>query len=459
MLFKSKPLKSFQRALGQHKVLVSEEDRITYSYDTTSQRVIPQVVVLAESTEDVVATVRFAIDEGYSLTPRGAGTGMSGGSVPLNGGIVICTERMNLIYELDEGKRTIFVGPGVTTAQVQDAAAGRGLFYPPDPSSHKVSTIGGNVAENAGGLRCVKYGTTKHYVLGLEFVSSRGEVFKTGALSAEALPYDLTPLLVGSEGTLGIITAVLLRLIEAPQSRGTLRIIFSSLEDAAGASSEIMAAGVTPSVSELMDKLVLDAVTAYTGIKLPSATQALLLIEVDGDREEVQAAMAKVENISRRRGALEVRSTQDPKEAEKLWKLRRSVSPSLARLSRGKLNEDVSVPRSRLPDLIAAAGRISKRYNLPIPCFGHAGDGNIHLNVMYDPDDTLQYKRALQAVEEIFKETVELGGSISGEHGIGSVKKNYMRLQMSSSELDILRHIKDAFDPDGLFNPGKIIPD
>jgi glycolate oxidase len=351
------------------------------------------------------------------------------------------------------------VGPGITTARVQDEAALHRLFYPPDPSSHKVSTIGGNIAENAGGLRCVKYGTTKHYVLGLEFVTARGEICRTGAMDTYALPYDLTPLLVGSEGTLGIITAALLRLIDAPAARGTMRILFPSLEQAAQAAAQIMAEGVVPAVSELMDKAVLEAVTAYTGTKLPAGTQALLLIEVDGEPEEVKAGVAKVEAICTKRGAVQIRSTQDPLQAEKLWKLRRSVSPSLARLAPGKLNEDVCVPRSKLPDLIAAAQRISKRYGLSIPCFGHAGDGNIHINVMFDPSDTLQVKRAQQAVEEVFKQTIELGGTLSGEHGIGSVKRDFMRLQMSNAELDTLRHIKNSFDPDGIFNPGKIIPD
>jgi len=458
-MFLRKSFKSFQRLLGQHKVLISEEDLLTYSYDTTAQRVVPEMVVLAESAADVQATVNFAIDKGYVITPRGAGTGMSGGSVPLKRGVVLCTERMDAIHHLDKDAKTLLVGPGSTTAHVQEEAARYGLFYPPDPSSHKVSTIGGNVAENAGGLRCVKYGTTKHYVLGLEFVSARGEICHTGKLATDTVLYDLTPLLVGSEGTLGVITAVLLRLIDAPPARGTMRILFAALEQASHAASEIMAAGIVPAVSELMDKAVLDAVTAYTGTHLPTGTQALLLIEVDGSPEEVQQGMEQVEKICRRRGAIQIRSTRDPAQAERLWKLRRSVSPSLARLAPGKLNEDVSVPRSKLTDLILAAQRISKRYGLTIPCFGHAGDGNLHINVMFDPADNLQHRRALQAVEEVYKEAVQLGGTISGEHGIGSVKRDYLRLQMSSAEIDTLRKIKQAFDPEGIFNPGKVVPD
>jgi glycolate oxidase len=459
MFLRPKSFKSFQRLLGQHKVLISDEDLLTYSYDTTAQRVIPDMVVLAESTADVQATVNFAIDEGYVITPRGAGTGMSGGSVPLKRGIVLCTERMDPIHKLDVQRKTLLVGPGITTARVQEEAARQGLFYPPDPSSHKVSTIGGNIAENAGGLRCVKYGTTKHYVLGLEFITAHGEICRTGQLDSSSLPFDVTPLLVGSEGTLGIITAALLRLVDAPAARGTMRILFPSLEGAAQAASDIMAAGVVPAVSELMDKAVLDAVTAYVGTHLPAGTQALLLIEVDGTTEEVQAGISRVEKICISRGALQFRATEDPEIAERLWRLRRSVSPSLARLAAGKLNEDVSVPRSKLPHLIEAAQNISKRYGLTIPCFGHAGDGNMHINVMFDPADTLQIKRAHQAVEEIFKETVALGGTLSGEHGIGSVKRDYMRLQMSNAEIEILRMIKESFDPEGLFNPGKIIPD
>jgi glycolate oxidase len=459
MFFRSNSLKSFQRALGRHKVLLGEEDLYTYSYDTTGERVVPQMVVLAESTEDVLSTVDFAIDEGFTVTPRGAGTGMSGGSVPLKKGVVLCTERMNFIHELDAQKKTILVGPGITTAQVQEAAAKHGLFYPPDPSSHKVSTIGGNIAENAGGLRCAKYGVTKHYVLGLEFVSSHAELLHTGLLSPQALDFDLTPLLVGSEGTLGIITSALLRLIDAPVAQGTMRLFFSSLEAAGSSAAAIMAAGIVPSVCELMDRSVLEAVSEYTGIRLPAGAEALLLVEVDGSPDQVSAGMAQVENICRNRRAVQVRATQDPHDAERLWRLRRSVSPSLARLAMGKLNEDVAVPRSRLPELIQAVQRLSKRYGLAIPCYGHAGDGNLHVNVMYNPGDLLQQKRARQAVEDIFKETIALGGTISGEHGIGSVKRDYMRLQMSNAEIEVLRHIKDSFDSEGLFNPGKVIPD
>jgi glycolate oxidase subunit GlcD len=458
MFFRPKPIKAFQRALGRRKVLLSQEDRLTYSFDVTPRRVVPDLVVLAENDDDVITAVDFALDEGYYVTPRGAGTGMSGGSVPLQKGMVISTERMNRIVNLDAERRTALVEPGVITADLQEEAARRGLFYPPDPSSYRVSSIGGNVAENAGGLRCVKYGTTKHYVLGLEFVTSRADICGTGKLGDPDDPADLTPLLVGSEGTLGIITKILLRLIEAPVARGTLRVVFPSLELAGNAVTEIMAAGIIPSVCELMDAAVLKAVTAYTGTELPPGTEALLLVEIDGDPEEVSEGLEAVEALCRQRRALEIISTEDPREAENLWLLRRSISPSLARLAKGKVNEDVSVPRSKLPDLLKEAAKIAERYHLLVPCFGHAGDGNIHVNVMYDPEDSLETQKARQAVEEIFRVVVHLGGSISGEHGIGIVKREYMRLQFSQGELEILAKIKEAFDPDGLFNPGKILP-
>ncbi|MCX6639377.1 MAG: FAD-binding protein [bacterium] len=459
MFFRPTPIKLLQRALGRHKVLLSPEDLLTYSYDVSLERNVPEVVILAESTEDVITAVEFALDEGYNVTPRGAGTGMVGGAVPLKRGIVVSTERMNQILELNQEQKYIVVEPGVLTAQVQEEAAKVDLFYPPDPSSYKVSTIGGNVAVNSGGLRCVKYGTTKQYVLGLEFVTARGEVCYTGALSRHNDPVDLTPLLIGSEGTLGIITQVALRLIDTPTHRGTLRVAFPALEAAGNAAAEIMAVGLLPSVCELMDKSVLDAVTAYTGTKLEDGTEAMLLIEVDGNAEEVQHKMEQVQLICRKRQALEILYTDVPTEAEKLWTLRRSISPSLARLSTGKLNEDVSVPRSKLPELLLHTRQIAKRYNLLIPCFGHAGDGNIHVNVMFDPEDELQKQRALTAVEDVFKEVVRLGGAISGEHGIGLVKKDFMRLQMTAAELDTLHSIKNAFDPEGLFNPGKVLPD
>ncbi|TKJ37587.1 glycolate oxidase subunit GlcD [candidate division LCP-89 bacterium B3_LCP] len=459
MLFRSNPLKTFQRALGRHKVLTSPEDLLTYSYDVSSERSTPEMVVLAEAADDIIQSVKFARDEGYRITPRGGGTGMSGGSVPLRQGMVLCTERMNDILGIDEENKTALVEPGVITATVQDEAAKVGLFYPPDPSSHKISSIGGNVAENAGGLRCVKYGTTKHYVQGLEFVSARGELCYTGILDSKNSIPDLTPLLVGSEGTLGIITKISLRLIDTPEARGTLRIFFTSMDYASNSVAEIMAAGILPSVCELMDKAVLDAITAYTGTQLPNNTEALLLIEVDGNREEIKGRVAEIESICNNRQAIEIASTENLEEAEQLWTLRRSISPSLSRLASGKMNEDVSVPRSRIPDLLNEVRRISQRYDLPIPCYGHAGDGNIHVNVMYDADDTLQHQRSLQAIEEVFKEVVRLDGSLSGEHGIGIVKREFMRLQMESAELDTLRKIKESFDPDGIFNPGKIIPE
>jgi glycolate oxidase len=459
MFFRTSPLKSFERALGHHKVLTSPEDLLAYSYDVSFERSLPELVVLAESAEDVVTAVKFAIDERYKVTPRGAGTGMSGGSVPLKRGMVLCTERMNHILDLDIDGRRLITEPGVITATIQDEAAKHMLFYPPDPSSHKISSIGGNVAENAGGLRCVKYGTTKHYVMGLEFVNSRADICCTGSFNGTSDEWDLTPLLVGSEGTLGIITKIALRLIDAPASRGTLRIIFPSMDLAGNSVAEIMAAGILPSVCELMDKSVLDAVTAFTGTDLPPTAEALLLVELDGDEQDVQKRMTEVREVCQNRQAVEILSTADSKEAEKLWTLRRSISPSLARLASGKLNEDVSVPRSKIPDLLKMAHRLSERYNLLVPCFGHAGDGNIHINVMYDTYDTLQKKRAFQAIEEVFREVVRLGGALSGEHGIGIVKRDYMRLQMKSGELDTMRKIKAAFDPDGLFNPGKILPE
>ncbi len=420
---------------------------------------MPELVVLAESTDDILTAVNFAIDEGYYVTPRGAGTGMSGGAVPLKSGMVLCTERMDNILEFNAEEKLIVVEPGALTATVQDIAATEGLFYPPDPSSYKVSTIGGNVAENAGGLRCVKYGTTKHYVLGLEFITSRAELCCTGRMNSDPDLQDLTSLLIGSEGTLGIFTRIALKLIDAPTHKGTLRIVFPSLEQAGNAVTEVMAAGVIPSICELMDKSVLDAITAYTGTELPEATQALLLVEVDGSEDQVNSGIQIVEELCRNRKALEIISTTSLEEAEELWRLRRSISPSLARLAKGKINEDVSVPRSKLPSLLMQVEQIAQKYNLTIPCFGHAGDGNIHVNIMFDPDNILETTRANQAVEDIFKEVLKMHGTISGEHGIGIVKREYMRLQMSPAELDTMRMIKESFDPDALFNPGKLIPD
>lgn len=446
---------------GERHVLTDPEDLISYGYDGTWFEHRPLVVVSPETTEQVAAVHRLASVERIPLTPRGMGSGLSGGSVPLEAGIVVNLMRMNRILEVDEVNSVAVVQPGVITADLQTEVEKRGLFYPPDPSSLRQSAIGGNVAENAGGSRCLKYGVTTDYVQSLEIVLPGGEIIRTGGKMVKNVTgYNLRALFTGAEGTLGTITEITLRLIPKPKHARTALISFASVDDAAHTVPAIMMAGITPTSIELLDHLTMECVEDFAHVGLPLEAQAILLIGVDGNYEQILAAeLEAIAAVAREHGATHVRIANSDAESEGLWAARRAISPALARKRPNKLGEDVSIPRSAIPQMAARVREIAERYRLLIPLFGHAGDGNLHPNILCDRSDPDEMQRVACAAREIFEAAVALGGTLSGEHGIGILKKQFMELDLGPEQIALMRRIKDAIDPGGIMNPGKLFPD
>jgi len=454
-----KILKEIESIVGKDDLLTEKEDRICYSYDATNLKFLPEAIIFPQNTEEISRILKIANREKIPVFPRGAGSGFSGGSLPVNGGVVLATSKMDRILELDEENLTVDVEPGVVTEKLQKFVEAKGLFYPPDPASLKFSTIGGNIAECSGGPRALKYGVTRDYVLGLEIVLPTGEIMSTGAKTAKSVVgYDLTRLMVGSEGTLGIITKATLRLIPLPEEKNTLLVLFKKIEAAALAVTNIIKSRVIPSTLEFMDKDSIKCVEDYSGMGLSDNVDALLLIEVDGGKELVENQAETIKKICLDNGAKEVRIAGDKREVKKLWQLRRSISPALAKLKPNKINEDIVVPRSKIPDAIIGIRRIAGKYNLTNANFGHAGDGNIHVNIMIDKSLKDELNRAEEAVKEIFELVISLGGTISGEHGIGTTKMPYIGMELSQLAIDIMKKIKHALDPKGILNPGKIFP-
>jgi len=422
----------------------------------------PDVVVLPDGADEISAIVRLCVSHRVPFVPRGGGTGYTGGSVPVRGGVVISLERMNRILEIDENNLVAVVEPNVVTGQLQEAVERVGLFYPPDPASLRTSVIGGNVAECAGGPRAFKYGTTKQYVLGLQAVLPNGDVIHTGGKGVKnVVGYDLTHLLVGSEGTLAIITRVILRLIPKPPVQATLRATFNTIEDAAQAVSRVIAHRVVPAALELIDGDSLEAVARYLNVRslAPARTRALLLLEVDGLAEAVDEEAARCERACREAGATEILRARDEAERDELWRVRRELSFSLKTITPIKFNHDVVVPKGRIPELFGLIDRLKRDYRLRIPSFGHAGDGNIHVNIMVTPGDEDELRRAHEAEVVLFQGVVALEGSISGEHGIGFAKAKFLGIELSPETIALMKRVKAAFDPEGLLNPGKIFPE
>jgi glycolate oxidase len=394
------------------------------------------------------------------LVVRGAGTGYTGGAVPTAGGVVLSMERMNRILEIDPVNLLAIVEPNVVTAALQREVERIGLFYPPDPASLEQSSIGGNVAECAGGPRAFKYGTTRHYVLALEAVLAGGEIVRTGSKAVKnVVGYDLTQLLIGSEGTLAIITRITLRLVPLPPARGTLAATFARVEDACAAVTELLQRRVVPAAIELIDRDSLRAVEAHVGRRLVAdGADALLIVECDGSAAAVREETARAHEACTAARALEVTRAADEGAREALWYARRQLSPALRATGRHKINHDVVVPRGRIPDLFAAVEALRRQFGLPIAAFGHAGDGNIHVNLMIDPGSPAEAERAKDAERTLFEQVVALEGSISGEHGIGFSKARYLGLELSSGTIALMKRVKTAFDPNGILNPGKIFP-
>jgi len=448
-------LKSLRRALGSDKVLSTPESKAIYGKDATGMRGQPFVVVLAESVEDIQVTVNFAIDNDLSITPRGAGSGLSGGSTPQNGSIVLSCENMKEVIDFRPDNGKIIVQPGVTTQTVQNMANGAGMFYPPDPASYTVSTIGGNVAENAGGLRCFKYGVTSHYVLGIEYVDSNGELRKSGSLGNTVFDPDITSLLIGSEGTLGIFSQIELRLIKSPDKTVTIASYYKDKVGGFEATEMILHSGLAPSVIEYIDQAAMNAAAEHIKFTVNSEAASMLLIELDGDVEKVGDDLIQIEKLLQK-VSFNYEIADNPVHRDRLWSLRRAISPSLIRMSTGKIHEDIAVPRSKLVIISNIIDNISKEFHVQIAKYGHAGDGNLHAVFLFDKSDAQQNSNADKAVRRLYAEVINLGGTISGEHGIGLSKREFLLDQLSGINIAFSKQIKDYFDPRGLFNPGKI---
>jgi len=446
--------------VGKDNVFTSKADRICYSYDATQQSFLPDVVVHPGSTDGISRVMKLANRELIPVFPRGAGSGFTGGSLPTRGGIVLCTERMDRILEIDDENLVATVEPGVVTEQFQKEVEKRGLFYPPDPASLKFSTLGGNVAECAGGPRCIKYGVTKDFIIGLEVVTPTGDVITTGGPTMKGVVgYDLTKLLCGSEGTLGIITRIVIKLLPLPEAKKTMLVLFDSIDGAAQAVSAIIRAKIIPTTLEFMDGRTLDCVRQATDLDVPEGARAVLIIEVDGDREFLDKQAARIAEIIKPLGVVETRIATTPEESEALWQIRRSVSASLRKVNPDKYNEDICVPRSKVPDMIRKVDAIAERYAIPIVNFGHAGDGNIHVNIMVNKKVSGDTLKAEGAIRDVFKAALELGGTMSGEHGVGIAKAPYIPLEITPEVANYMKAIKQALDPNNILNPGKIFFD
>ena len=456
-MLKPSVVKELKKIVGPDNLYTSSEELVVYSYDATQREALPWAVARPASAEEVSKILVLANREQFPVVPRGAGTGMSGGSVPVRGGLVLSFERMNHILEIDEDDLIAVVEPGVVTGDLQREVEARGLFYPPDPASHLFCTMGGNVAECAGGLRAVKYGVTKDYVLGLEIVLPTGEIMRNGARTAKSVAgYDLTKLMVGSEGTLGIATAIIVKLLPLPESVRTLSAFFSTVEGAALAASSIISNRILPRALEFVDRGALNAVEQYFKQDLSGGAAALLLVEVDGPPASTDRGIKRLEELMTRAGATRVSRAESEPEREQIWKARRAISPALYTIKPKKVNEDIVVPRSKIPDILRAIGGIATRHDLLIVNFGHAGDGNIHTNIMVDE---VEAGKAEIAVKEIFEAVLSLGGSISGEHGIGLSKAAYLPMELGAEALDVMKKIKRTLDPNNILNPGKIFLD
>lgn len=458
-MFSQNIAKELNNIAGKENITTSREDLICYSYDATNQKFLPDAVVFPKSAEEISLVLKLANKEAFPVIPRGAGSGFSGGSLPVEGGVVVSLERMNKILKIDTDNLVAIVEPGVVTGDLQEEVEKLGLFYPPDPSSLKFCTIGGNIAECAGGPKAVKYGVTKDYVLGLEVVLPTGEIINTGVQTAKGVVgYDLTKLMVGSEGTLGIVTKAVLKLLPLPEATKTMFAVFSDMKDAANTVSKIISSKIIPSTLEFMDKESIGCVAGYLPPDLSGNIEAALLIEVDGDKDLIEKEALLIRGICMENSATDVRIAGNRQEAKALWQARRAISPSMAKLKPNKINEDIVVPRSKIPDAIMGTRDIARKYNIIIANFGHAGDGNIHVNVMIDKSNSGEFERGKKAVEEIFRLVLSLGGTISGEHGIGTAKMPYLSMELSPAAIDVMRRIKQVLDPKGVLNPGKIFP-
>ena len=457
-MFSTSIADEFRAIVGEAWYLDTPEDLATYSYDGFLPEFKPDAVIVPGGRDEIADIMTVANREKINIVPRGAGTNICGSAVARRGGIIMAFHRLHRILEIDPECMTAIVQPGVVNADLQKEVARFGLMYPPDPASMFVSTIGGNVALNAGGPRGVKYGVTKDYLLGLEAVLPTGEVIRTGGKTLKNVSgYDLTRLMCGSEGTLGIFTEITLRLVPAAPAKATLQAIFSDLDDAATTVSAIIGSGIVPTTLELVDRTVLDAIGNYGGARFHSSAEALLLIEVDGEDVLVEAQGARIENFCKERGAVVVERAADSEEAEKLWQARRTAFGAVASLRPNCIVEDATVPVKRLPDMIRKVVQIAEKYKLKIGVLAHAGDGNLHPLIMTDLRDEEEMARVDRAIEDLYESAIGMGGTLSGEHGIGIAKARFMEMEFGQCAIAIMRGIKRVFDPNNILNPGSFL--
>ncbi len=454
-------IQELRSIVGDEDILTDREDLESYSYDaTTTWAHVPDVVVFPTSTEEVSKILKLANENLIPVTPRGSGTNVSGGSVPIMGGIVLCTARMNRIIEINKENLVAVVEPGVVLQDFNTALAKEGLFYPPDPQSFLAATIGGTVAENAGGPAGVKYGVTKHYVLGLEVVLADGSVVNLGGITSKNVTgYDLPMLFTGSEGTLGVITKITLRLLPKPPFTKTLMAVYSDLTIASDSVHKVLSAGIVPSKIELLDNWVIRSIEEMMSMGLPTDADAILLFECDGIRSAVEEEIRHIESVCKEGGAVDVRVAETQEEADKYWLARRAGFAAVFRKAPTVLAEDVTVPRDKIPMLVSKCKELSKKYDVEVVIIGHAGDGNLHPSILTNIQDREHYERATSCMHDIIEYALEIGGVLSGEHGIGLEKKKFLAKAMDPKAIEILRSIKRVLDPNNILNPGKIWED
>jgi len=437
-------------------ISTAPEDIICYGFDASGLEVRASAVVWPTSTADVVKVMQYAYEKEIPVVPRGAGTGMTAGAVPSKGSIVLSFEKMKKIIEIDTENLNVLCEPGVINGKLQRELEWTGLFYPPDPASMNFCTLGGNVAENAGGPRALKYGVTRDYVMEIEAVLPNGQVITTGIKTTKGVVgYDLTRLFTGSEGTLAVFTKIRLKVLPLPEEVVTLLAIFTSLESSGDAVTKIISSKIIPRTLEFMDRNAIEAVENYKPIGLPRDADAILLIELDGQPSTITREAEKVIDLCSKLGA-EIKMAKDEFARNNLWASRRALSPALYHIKPSKINEDIVVPRNRVTEMLRRLRTLSEKSGITIVNFGHAGDGNIHVNIMVDKADADEYRRGLGLVEQIFRDTLELGGTLSGEHGVGLTKAEYITMELSRRELDIMKSIKNVFDSKKILNPGKM---
>jgi len=453
-------LASLRAIVGTKHLLHDPADCWPYGYDNSRREALPEAVLFPQDHQQTVKIVQLCNQHTIPITARGKGTGTTGATVPIAGGVVLSFERMREILKIDPDNRVMVVTPGVTNQEIQKAAGQHGFFWPPDPTSAAVCTVGGNLAYNSSGPRAVKYGTPRENTLGLRAVTGDGREIRCGVYTTKGVVgYDLTRLLIGSEGTLAVITEATLKLTPIAEAKRTLQAIYATIEDAAKAVSAIMAQPVVPCALEFIDGTAIEMIRDYSTADLPQGAGAMLMIEVDGLAASLGEAVDKVSDAARNDGLLDLTAATTPEEIQSLWNTRKALSPALRNIAPRKINEDIVVPVSRLPELIRGLQRLSRQHNIPIVNFGHAGNGNLHTNLLLDPDDPQQRHDAEQCLDAVFTLVLRLNGTISGEHGVGIEKRNFVAREIDPVTLDLMLRIKQQFDPNGILNPGKTLPD